>query len=45
MPRERGSDGNIPFHECLEVPVQTSLVEHDPVIQALAAEVPMTRST
>ena len=25
-------------HECLEVPVQTSLVEHDPVIQALAAD-------
>src|SRR5215467_16220561 len=26
------------FHECLELPVQTSLVEHDQVIQALAAD-------
>src|SRR6516162_11707666 len=26
------------FHECLEVPVQTWLVEHDQVIQALAAD-------
>jgi hypothetical protein len=26
------------FHECLEVPVQASLVEHDQVIQALAAD-------
>src|SRR5215471_14620498 len=26
------------IHECLEVPVQTSLVEHDQVIQALAAD-------
>src|SRR5262245_38334240 len=26
------------FHECLEVPVQTSLVEPDQVIQALAAD-------
>jgi hypothetical protein len=25
------------FHECLELPVQTSLVEHNQVIQALAA--------
>ena len=26
------------FRECLEVPVQTSLVEHDQLIQALAAD-------
>src|SRR5262249_62101685 len=26
------------IHECLEVPVQTSLVEHNQVIQALAAD-------
>jgi hypothetical protein len=27
----------IVFHECLALPVQTSLVEHDHMIQALAA--------
>jgi hypothetical protein len=26
------------FQECLELPVQTSLVEHDQVIQALSAD-------
>ena len=33
------------FHECLEVPVQTSLVEHDQVTRHSRRIVPMSRFT